>query len=65
MTGTWPGDGDRVLLDTVALIYLLERHPRHGATALAGGADGILSNNTGLRRLQAEDLSIWRFDDHP
>ncbi|MGB8665736.1 MAG: type II toxin-antitoxin system VapC family toxin, partial [Serratia inhibens] len=28
-------DGSRVLLDTVALVYFLERHPRYGATAQA------------------------------
>jgi len=147
MTGTWPADGSRVLLDTMALIYFLERHPRygviarrifqrieageitalvsslifaellvplyrrgdlqsvrglqnrlrnfrhlrvqdltadisaeaarlraqyglrtpdaiHGATALAGGADGILTNDTGLTRLRAENLGIWRFDEY-
>ena len=31
MAGT--PDGSRVLLDTVALVYFLERHPRYGPTA--------------------------------
>lgn len=33
MTHPWIGDGSRVLLDTITLIYFLERHPRYGATA--------------------------------
>jgi predicted nucleic acid-binding protein len=36
----------------------------HGATALAGGADGILTNDTGLTCLRAENLRIWLFDEY-
>jgi len=35
----------------------------HAATALAAGADGILTNDRKLRRLEDEGLKIWLFDD--
>ncbi|WP_456379899.1 type II toxin-antitoxin system VapC family toxin [Thiolapillus sp.] len=34
----------------------------HAATALASGADGILTNDHALTRLEVEGLSIWQFD---
>ena len=35
----------------------------HAATALMTEADGILTNDRELRRLDATDLAIWLFDD--
>ena len=35
----------------------------HAATALRTGADGILTNDRQLRRLDREQLTIWLFDD--
>ena len=35
----------------------------HAATAIMAGADGILTNDRQLRRLEGEDLKIWLFDD--
>ncbi len=37
-------------------------HAIHGATALGGGADGILSNDRDLMRLEAEGLQVWTFE---
>ncbi len=35
----------------------------HAATAIMAGADGILTNDRQLRRLENEGLKIWLFDD--
>ena len=35
----------------------------HAATALSAKADGILTNDRQLRRLDKENLTIWLFDD--
>jgi len=34
----------------------------HGATALAGGADGILTNDRGLTCLESDGLRVWSFE---
>ncbi len=35
----------------------------HAATALESGADGILTNDRQLRRLEEENLSVWLIDE--
>ena len=34
----------------------------HAATAILAKADGILTNDKAMNRLESEDFKIWQFD---